>query len=178
MLLGLYMLEKQGDIFINRMPMETLDMVNIRKGYIGISEQDPVMLTGCMLDNINPYSAIDAMTTETTNKVRFYIELLDMLKHENLFFDEAINNKTSDTANTDNNSFANLSGGEKQKLSILRLLLKNPDVMIFDEPTSAMDITTSKRFLEHLKEIKGNKIIIIITHDNLAREICDEFLCL
>jgi len=58
------------------------------------------------------------------------------------------------------------------------VLVKNPTVMIFDEPTSALDTQTAKRFIEHLQEIKTGKIIIIITHDKLLIEQCDEVVIL
>ena len=70
------------------------------------------------------------------------------------------------------------SGGEKQKIAILRLLYKNPDVMIFDEPTSALDAVTTKGFIEYLSRVKAGKIIVIITHDDFIKGCCDDVLVL
>lgn len=67
-------------------------------------------------------------------------------------------------------------GGEKQKISILRVLLKNPSVLILDEPTSAMDYESAKRFMVYLESIKNNKIIIIVTHDQEIKNMCDEII--
>lgn len=64
-----------------------------------------------------------------------------------------------------NENAANLSGGEKQKISLLRALLKNPDVLILDEPTSALDTNSRVALKAYLNEIKQNKIIIVVTHD-------------
>ena len=58
----------------------------------------------------------------------------------------------------------NISGGEKQKIAIIRQLLKNPDVMMFDEPTSALDSQSKQAFIEILKERKGRHITVIATH--------------
>ncbi len=59
----------------------------------------------------------------------------------------------------------NLSGGEKQKISLARLFTQNPDIMIFDEPTSALDKESVYNFYEQLDKTKQDKIIILITHD-------------
>src|SRR5690606_20025397 len=57
------------------------------------------------------------------------------------------------------------SNGEQQKLSILRVLLKNVDVILMDEPTSSMDIRSKRNLINYLNKIKSDKIIILITHD-------------
>lgn len=59
----------------------------------------------------------------------------------------------------------NLSGGERQKISIMRQLVKDPDFMIFDEPTSALDTASTTAFIQYLQKIKHNKIILVISHD-------------
>jgi len=70
----------------------------------------------------------------------------------------------------------NLSGGEKQKISILKVLHKNPQIMIFDEPTAELDVLTSKKLMSYLQKIKNTKIIIIITHDKRVKSMCDEIV--
>ena len=65
----------------------------------------------------------------------------------------------------DNIQSNNISGGEKQKISIARVIKKNPDVIIFDEPTSAMDYESTMHFYQELERLKKDKIVIIITHD-------------
>lgn len=67
-------------------------------------------------------------------------------------------------------------GGEKQKIAIIRQLLKNPDVMMFDEPTSALDSQSKQAFIEILKERKGRHITVIATHDPVLISACDEVI--
>jgi len=63
----------------------------------------------------------------------------------------------------------NLSGGQKQKIAIARMIVKNPDVMIFDEATSNLDIATSDIVKKSIRTLFSEKICIIITHDpNIA----------
>ena len=70
----------------------------------------------------------------------------------------------------------NISGGEKQKLSIIRELLKKPLVLLLDEPTSAMDADSINTFFELLNAIKNDTIIIIATHDSRALHYCDSIV--
>lgn len=57
-----------------------------------------------------------------------------------------------------------MSNGQKQRLSIARALLRNPDVIIFDEPTSSMDVATEKSIVELINEFANDRILIVITH--------------
>ena len=59
-----------------------------------------------------------------------------------------------------------LSGGEKQRISIARALINNPQIILADEPTGSLDIETAKVIFEMLKkQINSNRIIIFATHN-------------
>jgi len=68
-----------------------------------------------------------------------------------------------------------LSGGEQQRVSIARAIAKQPDILLCDEPTGALDFETGIKILELLKEIKQNKdtSIIFITHSKEIAKIAD-----
>lgn len=72
----------------------------------------------------------------------------------------------------------NLSGGEKQKIALVRALIKNPDVLILDEPTSALDSVCTANLISYLKSIQQEKIIILITHDYRLEELADAIVSL
>ncbi len=58
-----------------------------------------------------------------------------------------------------------LSGGQKQRVAIARALIKNPKVILADEPTGNLDSTTGKQVMDLLKEISKEKLVIIVSHD-------------
>ena len=94
--------------------------------------------------------------------------LIDMLG-----LNSYINSLSDSFETTINEHSTNISGGEKQKLSILRTLLKDPDVIIIDEPSSALDEASNNALKQYLQQLKEQKIIIIITHDHEFINISD-----
>jgi putative ABC transport system permease protein len=58
-----------------------------------------------------------------------------------------------------------MSGGQMQRVAIARALVNNPDIILADEPTGALDSETSKQIMELLKEISKDKLIVMVTHN-------------
>ena len=58
-----------------------------------------------------------------------------------------------------------LSGGQKQRVAIARALIKNPEIIMADEPTGALDSTTGKQVFETLKKLSKDKLVIVVSHD-------------
>ncbi len=58
-----------------------------------------------------------------------------------------------------------MSGGQMQRVAIARALVNDPDILLADEPTGALDTTTSVQIMEILKEISRDKLIIMVTHN-------------
>lgn len=77
-----------------------------------------------------------------------------------------------------NNFPSQLSGGEQQRVSIARAIAKNPKILLCDEPTGALDISTGIQILKLLKDIsqKENKTVIIVTHNSAIKEMADHVL--
>lgn len=58
-----------------------------------------------------------------------------------------------------------LSGGQKQRIAIARALIKNPDIIMADEPTGALDSATGKQVFDTLKKLSKTKLVIVVSHD-------------
>ena len=77
-----------------------------------------------------------------------------------------------------NNFPAQLSGGEQQRVSIARALAKNPNVLLCDEPTGALDYVTGKQILKLLQDTcrKRKMTVIIITHNSAIAPMADKVI--
>ena len=58
-----------------------------------------------------------------------------------------------------------LSGGQKQRIAIARALIKEPQIIMADEPTGALDSNTGKQVLDTLKKLSKEKLVIVVSHD-------------
>ena len=58
-----------------------------------------------------------------------------------------------------------MSGGQMQRIAIARALINDPDILLADEPTGALDSETSLQVLDLLKEIAKDKLVIMVTHN-------------
>ena len=65
-----------------------------------------------------------------------------------------------------------LSGGQMQRVAIARAIVNNPDIILADEPTGALDSKTSKQVMDILKEIAQEKLVIMVTHNG---ELAEEY---
>ena len=72
-----------------------------------------------------------------------------------------------------------MSGGQMQRVAIARALINNPDILLADEPTGALDSETSNQIMKILKEISTNKLVIMVTHNpELASEYSSRIISL
>lgn len=162
---GLYINDISGRIFINDTLIDEIDMYSLRKSEYGISEQEPLLIG----DTIE-YNLFFDQRESNCNSELFNM-LVDMLGLTEYF------NRQSDGLRTlINERNDNISGGEKQKLSLLRSLLKDPQILILDEPTSALDHNSKVQLIEYINSVKEKKITIIISHDLELIEIADQII--
>lgn len=70
----------------------------------------------------------------------------------------------------------NLSGGQMQRVGLMRLFYANPPIMLLDEPSSALDIYTERLFFERLRQLAREKIIIVISHRPATWHYADQLL--
>lgn len=77
-----------------------------------------------------------------------------------------------------NNFPCQLSGGEQQRVSIARALVKDPKILLCDEPTGALDSKTGKHIIKLLQDLnkKKDKIVVVVTHNANIAEIADRVI--
>jgi|GEM_PF-1983126 len=108
---------------------------------------------------------------------RKYIDKLNEIMKQ-VYLDDFIKTlpKGYDTMTGDLGS--KLSDGQKQRIVLARVLFKNPDLIILDEPTSSLDNISEKCIMETIKKLKGKKTILIITHKLSILEDVDKIFVL
>jgi ATP-binding cassette subfamily B protein len=151
LLVGLYRPDK-GKILYNHMDEEAISFEDLRK-QIGFVTQDTQLFSGTIKENlmfVNPQATDE--------------DLQDVLRKaacQNLL---ARAEKGLET--TIGEGGLKLSGGEKQRLSIARALLRKPNVLLFDEATSSLDSLTEEEITDTIRSIsqQGNQITILIAH--------------
>ena len=151
LLVGLYR-PQEGKILYNNLDETELRFDDLRN-QIGFVTQDTNLFSGTIKENllfVNP-SATDDDIMSALNKAAC----------QNLL---ARAEKGLDT--TIGEGGLKLSGGEKQRLSIARALLRHPKLLLFDEATSALDSLTEEEITDTIREIssEGNQITILIAH--------------
>lgn len=152
----------EGKILYNNQPITEIDMYSARKTLFSVATQEPYIYNGTLLENLLYGSHRDSNS-------KTYVSITN----DFLSFFNTQEQKENTYITSKNTS---LSGGEKQKISICRALLKNSDVLIFDEPTNALDSDSIDKFLLYLNEIKSKHIIIIISHNDKVISIADEII--
>ncbi len=151
LLVGLYR-PVSGTIYYNNIPEKNIDLLELRE-QIGFVSQDTQLFSGTIKENllfVNP-NATDAECLDVLNKAACQSLLARADKGINTLIGEG---------------GVKVSGGEKQRLSIARALLRNPHLMIFDEATSSLDSITEEEITKTVRSISGGKelITVLIAH--------------
>ena len=151
LLVGLYT-PKSGTILYNGIPVNRVDLNELREK-IGFVTQDTQLFAGTIRENllfVNP-SATDAECMEVLHKAAAH-SLLDRA-------DRGLNTLIGEGG-------IKVSGGEKQRLSIARALLRRPQLLVFDEATSSLDSLTEEEISKTIREVASNQeaITILIAH--------------
>lgn len=147
----------KGEIMINDMDLKKVNLYQMRKDLIAIVEQDLTIINGSVIQNIKLDKEINC------EELAYLSEKLLL----NQFFEKnSFESKLSRKSN-------GLSGGEKQKLNILRNLLKESKLLMLDEANSALDAKSSIALKEIINDEKKNRITILISHSDLFDDIVD-----
>ncbi len=150
-----------GDIIINDKSLKEFkskDLDSYRKNTIGFIFQQFYLINKLSAyDNVN----VALNLSNAKNKKEKIIDLLKSVEMEK-FAKRKVNV---------------LSGGQKQRIAIARALANDPDIILADEPTGALDTKMSLEVMELLKKLSKSKLVVIITHSQeLANEYADSII--
>lgn len=152
----------KGEILIDDVNIKDYDLYNLRRA-IGTVQQDVFIFYGTIKENIlyGKPNATDTEVVEAAKKAQihdFIMELED--GYETLTGERGVR----------------LSGGQQQRISIARLFLKNPKILILDEATSSLDNITENLIQKSFEELSKGKTTIIIAHRLSTIRNADEII--
>ena len=151
-----------GNIFLGGTDISNVDDESLLK-YYSVVFQDVLLFDGTIMDNIR-----------LGNKNATDDEVIEAAKLANC--DSFVSNLPNGYMTTIGENGKLLSGGEKQRISIARAIIKNAPIVLLDEVTSALDIQNENLIQKAISHITKNKTVIVIAHKLNTTKDCDNIL--
>ena len=155
---------KEGEIKIDGKAIDQVNLYDLRNS-IGIVPQDAFLFSDTIKNNIKfgKEDATDEEVMEAAKKAVVHNNIMSFnLQYETLLGERGIT----------------LSGGQKQRVSIARAIIKNPEILLFDDCLSAVDTETEELILNNLLQISKDKTTIIVSHRVSSAKNADKIIIL
>lgn len=155
--LALYIWDNyEGNIYIDNRDISEFDK-EVLRAHIGFSFQDPAIFNDSLINNITLGVRVEESCMYAVLDVLHFLNDINAMEQK---MNQVVDNKS-------------LSQGQKQKVSICRLLYSKKPIMIFDEPTSNLDMISTDAFINYLQRIKKEFLVIVISHDIRLIQVAD-----
>jgi ATP-binding cassette subfamily B protein len=151
-LLQKFYVPEGGKIIVNQSQDLQVVSTSILRQHIGVIDQDVPIFNGTLADNL-----LIAQANRNLNELDAFLEKSGF----NPFFQSFPNGYTTLLGEEG----INLSGGQKQLIGLCRVLMRNPQVLILDEPETALDGDVWAFFIQQIEAIKPHALIFICTHE-------------
>ena len=155
---------KNGSILIDKKILDENNKKNWQLN-IGYVFQNSILYSGSIRENISITDKKKINDDEQVNKAIISAEIDSLVKGKPEGLDFLINERGT-----------NLSGGQIQRMAIARSLYSDPDILILDEFTSALDLQTQEKVFNTIELLKGKKTIIVISHNKLIMQKADRVI--
>ena len=156
--------QTEGSILIDGTDSRQMDPAELRRA-VGVVPQEVMLFYGTLRDNLvmgNPYITDQALLQA------IQISGVDgIVKNHPKGFDMQVGERG-----------ANLSCGQRQAVAIARAVLKNPSLLLLDEPTSAMDSASEERVRHNLKIFAKDKTLLLVTHRTALLDLTERVIVL
>lgn len=149
LILGLYA-PTSGAIRIDDVDLDQFDPADLRRK-IGYVAQETRLFYGSLRDNVT--MGLPQASDEAVLKAARLSGLDKLVNHHPSGFDMLVGEHGE-----------GLSGGQSQTVAIARAVLKEPSILLFDEPTSAMDNSAEQAFIAGMREYLANRTLVLVTH--------------
>ncbi|MCZ6673822.1 MAG: ABC transporter ATP-binding protein [Verrucomicrobia bacterium] len=140
----------QGSVNLNGVDVRDMELTDLRQS-IGIVAQDPFLFDGTIRENL-------LLAKEDATEEDLWVAL------EGAHIHEFVNQLPEGMETVIGERGIRLSMGEKQRITIARVLLKNPQVVILDEATSSVDTATERKIQEALENLMSKRTVLVIAH--------------
>ena len=155
---------KNGTILIDGKNIDQVNLYDLRNS-IGIVPQDAFLFSDSIKNNIK-------FGKENASDEEVFTAAKQAVVHDNIMnFNNQYETVLGERGIT-------LSGGQKQRVSIARAIIKNPEILLFDDCLSAVDTETEEQILNNLLQISKNKTTIIVSHRVSSAKNADKIIIL
>lgn len=155
-----------GSVLIDGKPIQQMNLTSVRSS-IGYVPQDVFLFSESISRNIAFGDALETMTEDQVHLAAKQADIYDNILEFPQGFDTHIGERG-----------ITLSGGQKQRISIARAIIRDPQILIFDDCLSAVDTETEEKILGHLKDLMKGKTTIIISHRISSVKHADKIIML
>jgi len=149
LMLGLYQPDS-GSVLIDGIDVRQIDPADLRRN-VGAVLQDVWLMSGTLRENIA--LGVDAVTDEAVIRAAQIAGVEDFASQHPHGYSMQVGERGE-----------GLSGGQRQAVSIARAIVSDPEIWLFDEPSSAMDQNAEERLVERLRGAVGERTFVTITH--------------
>ena len=147
-----------GDVRLGGVPLQRLPLTGVRRRVL-VSDKDPVLISGPLREALAPPRLGRRLDIET---------VLDVASA-----DDAIAGLEGGLEGELTERGRSLSGGQRQRLALARALLADPEILVLDEPTSAVDAHTEVRIAERLADLRHGRATVVFTTSPLLLDRAD-----